>query len=101
MMMYQLLKERICSSWKILFLSREDNILKGLHCAGKQTRSYKNYFPLTKMAGKDRENCFPLTKMAGIPFHLKPIAPRKAKTVYNLGLSECNTVKITKFGCNG
>ena len=25
---------------------------------------------------------------------LNPIAPRKAKTVYNFGLSECNRVKF-------
>ena len=35
-----------------------------------------------------------LQKLRGIKgYHVNPITPRKAKIVYNFGLSECNRVK--------
>ena len=36
-----------------------------------------------------------------IQFYLNPTAFRKAKIVYNFGLSECNRVKINPVNCTG
>ena len=42
------------------------------------------------------ENCR-LSAPESAPIHHNPIALRKAKIVYNFGLSECNSVKIIKM----
>ena len=42
----QLLKKRICSPRSKFFPLREDPILTGLNCPGKQTGSPKSCFPL-------------------------------------------------------
>ena len=34
-----------------------------------------------------------------LAIYINPIAPRKAKIVYNFGLSECNRVKVLVFLC--
>ena len=41
-----------------------------------------------------------MKKCEGVPIQLNPIALRKAKIVYNFGLSGCNRVKQNIVGCH-
>ena len=75
-------KARICSHISRFLPHRVDCIVKRLFYAGKQSGCHKSYSPFIKLA----------EKYESVIIHLNPIALRKAKIVYNFGLSECNRV---------
>ena len=62
---------------------RVDPFLEELNHSGKQIENQKSVFPFKKKQ-----------KKTWVPIHLNPIALRKDKVVYKVGLSECKTVKL-------
>ena len=52
------------------------------------------FIPLRRVATMKRA-VFLFPEIISLSMHLNPIALRKAKIVYNFGLSECNRVKCT------
>ena len=52
----------------------------------------KRCYMISEKKKKKKKRCYMISEK----YLLNPIAPRKSKLLYNLGLSECNRVKYTE-----